>query len=117
MTDEEVNKDLQEKVMKKCWHKADPKNVDECLKCQHCFEREDYEPYNCEEDNLDYINDWNAYGKLLTEAKKNKDFVNHLKVQYDWRFSPVFRDDILDIIAEPFTGSMVIWNFFCRKDT
>jgi hypothetical protein len=36
---------------KKCWHKADPSNPDECLRCKSAFQNKNGEPYKCELDN------------------------------------------------------------------
>ena len=51
-----------------CWHEADPKNPDECLKCKKAFQKQNYEPYNCELDNPDFSK-WENFGRLLELAE------------------------------------------------
>ena len=55
MTKDQINRLIHSYVEpERCWHKHDPKNVDECLLCKNAFQGTNGEPYDCEQDNPDY---------------------------------------------------------------
>jgi len=55
MTKDQINRLIHSYVEpERCWHKHDPKNVDECLLCKNAFQDTNGEPYDCEQDNPDY---------------------------------------------------------------
>jgi hypothetical protein len=94
MTDEQINKDLHEKVMGKCWH--------EDLK------------------HPDYLNNWYDYGelvKVVMERDEIKYLINDNTIPFvivdHWagESKKWFRDYMFDSRR----GSMAIWEFFCKN--
>jgi hypothetical protein len=108
-TDEQINKDLHEQVMKKCWHEPflDGGGKESCKKCQEY----EYIPmiYNILK-HPDYLNSWNDYGELLAAAKENIQWYTFVTTRKysEYKFWS-------EIMLNPRKGSMAIWEFFCKS--
>jgi hypothetical protein len=103
-TDEQVNRDLREQVVKKCWHEWDRRYAyKHCSKCGLTLQKHS-DSWN----NPDYLNNWNDYGELVHSkcVIESRDFIVSKiceKVTYpEW----------LDIILDSRRGSMAIWEYF-----
>jgi RNase P subunit RPR2 len=112
-TDEQINKDLHEQVVKKCWHEFYKTqdyveyNQDEEYTCKKCGSIEGRDNYN-----PDYLNSWNDYGELVRSISEYDLVQIYAEWKKNWQ-GHCFTFLMLD----PRKGSMAIWEFFCKSHT
>jgi hypothetical protein len=114
MSDKQINKDIHEKILKRCWHDlsyiSEPTEAYFCPKCKE----KTYEPLGLV--SPDYLNSWNDYGELVKtvreDDKKWDDLVYFLSADlYNYLGCWTIMKDIL---FDPRKGSIAIWEFFCK---
>jgi hypothetical protein len=119
-TDEQINKDLYEKVMKKCWHEFSNNPEKKCLRCLLFY------PWHTA--NPDYLNSWNDYGELVKECMKGQEWHGGLDgffhLLHEKYIHSIEREHQVEyarysatLMLDPRKGSMAIWEFFCNSHT
>jgi hypothetical protein len=103
-TDEQINKDLHEQVVKKCWH-IGYRAIKDYFNCPNCGDIIYLK-------RPDYLNSWNDYGELLAAAKENIQWYTFVTTRKysEYKFWS-------EIMLNPRKGSMAIWEFFCKSHT
>ena len=119
MTDEQINKDLHEKVMKKCWHEFETKLSSYI--CKKCGFRHDNSILLREvRENLttnyytipSYTTNPSDYWELLQKVKEDDRWGGFLATFYQ---EQMICEWILTILLDTHKGSQAIWVFFCKE--
>jgi hypothetical protein len=129
MTDEQINKDLHEKVMKKCWHEFETKLSSYI--CKKCGFRHDNSILLREvRENLttnyytipSYTTNPSDYWELLQKVKEDERYPQFIRSLEDvwWGLSNIDNKDyspadfIFKLFSDTHRGSQAIWEFFCK---
>jgi hypothetical protein len=118
---DDIDKDVHEQIMGKCWHENPDDGVSNALYCKKCNSVLDGPLMACDpQGNKSKVKifcpsylDWSNYGPLLEKISKHDEFVIFVaKIVRDEMFTGIKWME--DVLLTPSRGLPLIHKFFCK---